>query len=67
MNHPPPWKDSKNAEKQTNSALLYRKGSVEESRIFLVPAEDLEHGDISELSQLLEEVNKLWRPISRPF
>jgi four helix bundle protein len=35
------------------------QGSVEESRRFLILTKDLEYGDISELSQLLEEVSKL--------
>jgi len=35
------------------------QGSVEESRYYLILAKDLEYGDVSELSQLLEEVSKL--------
>ncbi len=33
----------------------------------LILAKDLEYGDISESSQLLEEVSKLLEPIRRPF
>ena len=35
------------------------QGSVEESRYHLILAKDLEYGDVSELSRLLEEVSKL--------
>jgi four helix bundle protein len=35
------------------------QGSLEESRYYLILARDLEYGDVSELSHLLEEVSKL--------
>ncbi len=35
------------------------QGSVEESRYYLILARDLEYGDVSETSKLLEEVSKL--------
>jgi len=35
------------------------QGSVEESRYYLILAKDLEYGNVSELSQLLEEVSRL--------
>ena len=35
------------------------QGSIEESRYYLILAKDLECGDVSELSQLLEEISKL--------
>ena len=35
------------------------QGSSEESRYYLILAKDLEGGDVSELSQLLEEISKL--------
>ncbi len=35
------------------------QGSIEESRYYLILAQDLEYGDVSELSPLLEEVSKL--------
>ena len=34
------------------------QGSIEESRYYLILAKDLECGDVSELSQLLEEIRK---------
>jgi len=41
------------------------QGSIEESRYYLILAKDLEYGDISELSQLLEEVSKLLEAYSQ--
>ena len=35
------------------------QGSVEESRYYLILAKDLEYGDVSDLTRLLEEVSKL--------
>ena len=35
------------------------QGSIEESRYYLILVKDLEYGDVSELSQLLEEASKL--------
>ena len=35
------------------------QGSIEESRYYLILAKDLEYGDVSEPSQLLEEVSRL--------
>ena len=35
------------------------QGSVEESRYYLILAQDLKYGDVSELSLLIEEVSKL--------
>jgi four helix bundle protein len=35
------------------------QGSIEESRYYLILARDLEYGDVSEPSRLLEEVSKL--------
>ena len=35
------------------------QGSIEESRYYLILAKDLGYGDVSELSQLLEEISKL--------
>ncbi len=40
-------------------------GSVEESRTYLILAQDLEYGDVSELSQWLEEVSKLLEAYSQ--
>ncbi len=39
--------------------------SVEESRYYLVLAKDLEYGDVSELSRLLEEISKLLEAYSQ--
>ena len=39
--------------------LRDHQGSIEESRYDLILAKDLEGGDVSELSQLLEEISKL--------
>jgi len=41
------------------------QGSVEESRYYLFLAKDLEYGDVSELSRLLEEVSKLLEAYSQ--
>ena len=41
------------------------QGSIEESRYYLILAKDLEYGDVSELSQLIEEVSKLWEAYSQ--
>ena len=41
------------------------QGSVEESRYYLILAKDLEYGDVSELSRLLEEVSKLLEAYSQ--
>ncbi len=41
------------------------QGSVEESRYSLILAKDLEYGDVSVLSQLLEEVSKLLEACSQ--
>ena len=41
------------------------QGSIEESRYYLILAKDLEYGDVSELSQLLEEVSKLLEAYSQ--
>lgn len=41
------------------------QGSIEESRYYLILTKDLEYGDISELSQLLEEVSKLLEAYSQ--
>ena len=41
------------------------QGSVEESRYFLILTKDLEYGDVSELSLLLEEVSKLLEAYSQ--
>jgi len=41
------------------------QGSIEESRYFFVLVRDLEYGDVSELSQLLEEVSKLLEAYSQ--
>ena len=41
------------------------QGSIEESRYYLLLAKDLEHGDISEISQLLAEVSKLLEAYSQ--
>ena len=41
------------------------QGSVEESRYYLILARNLEYGDVSELSQLLEEVSKLLEAYSQ--
>ena len=41
------------------------QGSVEESRYYLILTKDLEYGDISELSGLLEEVSKLLEAYSQ--
>jgi four helix bundle protein len=35
------------------------QGSIEESRYYLILAKDLEYGDVSESSRLLEETSKL--------
>jgi four helix bundle protein len=35
------------------------QGSIEESRYYLILAKDLEYGNVSDLSRLLEEVSKL--------
>jgi four helix bundle protein len=39
--------------------------SIEESRYYLILAKDLEYGDVSELSQLLEEISKLLEAYSQ--
>ena len=41
------------------------QGSIEESRYYLILAQDLEYGDVSGSSQLLEEVGKLLDAYSR--
>lgn len=41
------------------------QGSVEESRYYVILARDLEYGDVSEVSQLLEETSKLLEAYSR--
>ncbi len=41
------------------------QGSIKESRCYLIVAKDLEYGDISELSQPLEEVSKLLEAYSQ--
>ena len=41
------------------------QGSIEESRYYLILAKDLEYGDVSELSQLIEEVSKLLESYSQ--
>ena len=41
------------------------QGSIEESRYYLILAKDLEYGDVSELSPLLEEISKLLEAYSR--
>ena len=41
------------------------QGSIEESRYYLILTKDLEYGDVSELSQLLEEVSKLLEAYSQ--
>jgi len=41
------------------------QGSIEESRYYLILAQDLEYGDVSGSSQLLEEVSKLLEAYSR--
>ena len=41
------------------------QGSIEESRYYLILAKDLEYGDVSELSPLLEEVSKLLEAYSQ--
>ena len=41
------------------------QGSIEESRYYLILAKDLEYGNVSELSQLLEEVSKLLEAYSQ--
>lgn len=41
------------------------QGSVEESRYYLTLTKDLEYGDVSELSRLLEEVSKLLEAYSQ--
>jgi len=41
------------------------QGSIEESRYYLILAKDLEYGDISGLSRLLEEVSKLLEAYSQ--
>ena len=41
------------------------QGSVEESRYYLILTKDLEYGDVSELSRLLEEVSKLLEAYSQ--
>ncbi len=41
------------------------QGSIEESRYYLILAKDLEYGDVSELSQLLEEISKLLEAYSQ--
>ena len=40
-------------------------GSIEESRYYLILAEDLQYGDVDELRRLLEEVSKLPEAYSR--
>ena len=41
------------------------QGSLEECRYYLILTRDLEYGDVSETSQLLEEVSKLLEAYSR--
>ena len=41
------------------------QGSVEESRYYLILAKDLDYGDVSGLTQLLEEVSKLLQSYSQ--
>jgi len=41
------------------------QGSIEESRYYLILAKDLEYGDVSESSRLLEEVSKLLEAYSK--
>jgi four helix bundle protein len=41
------------------------QGSIEESRYYLILAKDLEYGDVSELSHLLEQVSKLLEAYSQ--
>jgi four helix bundle protein len=41
------------------------QGSLEESRYYLILAKDLKYGDVSEPSQLLEEVSKLLEAYSQ--
>ena len=41
------------------------QGSIEESRYDLILAKDLEYGDVSELSPLLEEISKLLEAYSQ--
>ena len=41
------------------------QGSIEESRYYLILAEDLQYGDVDELRRLLEEVSKLLETYSR--
>ena len=41
------------------------QGSIEESRYYLILAKDLEYGDVSVLSQLIEEVSKLLEAYSQ--
>ena len=41
------------------------QGSLEECRYYLILSRDLEYGDVSETSQLLEEVSKLLETYSR--
>ena len=43
------------------------QGSLEESRYYLILANDLEYGDTSALNKSLEEVSKLRKPIRKPF
>ncbi len=41
------------------------QGSIEESRYYLILAKDLEYGNVSESSQLIEEVSKLLEAYSQ--
>ena len=41
------------------------QGSIEESRYYLILAKDLEYGNVSELSQLLEAVSNLLEAYSQ--
>jgi len=41
------------------------RGSIEESRYYLILAKDLEYGDVSGSNQLLEEVSKLLEAYSQ--
>jgi len=41
------------------------QGSIEESRYYLILAKDLQYGDVSESSELLEEVSKLLEAYSQ--
>ena len=41
------------------------QGSIEESRYYLILAEDLQYGDVDEWHRLLEEVSKLLEAYSR--